>query len=220
MHNQLFTFRRCPYAIRARVALYVCDIVYEAIEVDLKHKPKKLLELSPKATVPVFVTSSGAVIDESLYIVEYALSQKLPEGFVNVTTKQYERGEAMLDALHRVFIPALNKVKYPNRYKGVVLQDEWSQLNQCLQQWEQDFVGKGLLADQYTYYDIAIMPLIRQLFKVDENSIHPYPKLKKWLEMWLSSECMKSVMAKLQDQSLKLGKFEVGKLTILKKSVR
>ena len=138
MHNQLFTFRRCPYAIRARVALYVCDIVYEAIEVDLKHKPKKLLELSPKATVPVFVTSSGAVIDESLYIVEYALSQKLPEGFVNVTTKQYERGEAMLDALHRVFIPALNKVKYPNRYEGVVLQDEWSQLNQCLQQWEQN----------------------------------------------------------------------------------
>ena len=133
MHNQLFTFRRCPYAIRARVALYLAEVDYEAIEVDLKNKPERLLEISPKGTVPVLVTKSGSVIDESLYIVEYALSQKLPEGFVNVSTAQYEVGELVLADLASKFIPALNRLKYPNRYEDVAITDEQKILQNCLQ---------------------------------------------------------------------------------------
>ncbi len=199
MNNQLFTFRRCPYAIRARVALCLAGIDYEAIEVDFKNKPARLLEISPKGTVPVLVTNSGSVLDESLHIIEYALSQKLPEGFINVSTAQYELGALILADLDTQFIPALNRLKYPNRYEDVVIADEQKILNSCLQKWELGFKGKGVIADAYTYYDIAVMPLIRQLSKTDTEVLKAYPQISQWLDEWLGSDCMIEVMAKNND---------------------
>ncbi len=196
MNNQLFTFRRCPYAIRARVALYLSDIQYEAIEVDLKNKPAVLIEISPKGTVPVLVTDSGSVIEESLSIVEYALSKKLPSGFTVLSQQQYLQGEEMLSKLSKVFVPSLNRIKYPNRYADVVVAEELKIIRSCLTSWESTVVGRGLISDQYSYYDIAFMPLIRQLFITDAHILDHYPLLSGWLEAWISSPCMDIVMQK------------------------
>ncbi|MEC7030265.1 MAG: glutathione S-transferase [Pseudomonadota bacterium] len=201
MRHQLYTFRRCPYAIRARVALYLSQIEYDAIEVDLKHKPKSLLDISPKGTVPVLVTDSGSVIDESLYIVEYALSKKLPKGFENVSTAQYDLGESMLKDLTLKFIPALNRLKYFDRYENITIEDQKKVLVECLGKWEKGFIGQGLISHAYCYYDIAMMPLIRQLAKAEPQIIHDFPKIQHWLDTWLSSDCMSAVMAKSPDNS-------------------
>ena len=82
----LYTFRRCPYAMRARLALLSSRLSYEAREVDLKNKPLHMLTLSPKGTVPVLVLPSGTVIEQSLDIMLWALRQHDPQGWLPATT--------------------------------------------------------------------------------------------------------------------------------------
>ena len=71
----LFSYRRCPYAIRARMALIACEIDFDIYEISLKDKPKQMLELSLKGTVPVFIYNE-MVLDESLDIMNWAKEQK------------------------------------------------------------------------------------------------------------------------------------------------
>ena len=72
-HNILYSFRRCPYAIRARWALLITNQLVELREVDLKNKPIELIQISKKATVPVLKTSLDEVIDESLDIITWSI---------------------------------------------------------------------------------------------------------------------------------------------------
>ncbi len=78
----LYSFRRCPYAMRARMALWVAGIAVELREVKLAAKPPELLAASPKATVPVLVLAEGSVIDQSLDIMRWALARNDPEGWL------------------------------------------------------------------------------------------------------------------------------------------
>ena len=87
---QLYSFRRCPYAIRARWALKLCGIPFQVCEVDLKNKPKELLSHSPKGTVPVLILPDGQVLDESMDIVRWAFTQRIPEGWGSTG---HDRGE-------------------------------------------------------------------------------------------------------------------------------
>ena len=79
---KLYTYRRCPYAIRSRLALYQAKIDYESIEISLKDKPSDFLGLSPKGTVPVLVDNNGVVIEESLEIMFWALNKSDPENWI------------------------------------------------------------------------------------------------------------------------------------------
>ena len=74
-HNILYSFRRCPYAIRARWALLNTNQVVELREVELKNKPIELIQISKKATVPVLKTSLNKVIDESLEIMIWSIKR-------------------------------------------------------------------------------------------------------------------------------------------------
>ena len=79
--NTLYSFRRCPYAMRARMALRYSGVAVDIVEVSLKAKPAEMLALSSKGTVPV-LSAGGQVIDESLDIMRWALAQNDPQDWL------------------------------------------------------------------------------------------------------------------------------------------
>ena len=109
----LYSFRRCPYAMRARLALAISGVPYELREVVLKSKPAELLAASPKGTVPVLVLPSGEVIDESLAIMRWALEQHDPDGWLK--NGPIDDMLAIIAGNDGKFKHALDRYKYPNR---------------------------------------------------------------------------------------------------------
>jgi glutathione S-transferase len=192
----LYTFRRCPYAIRARIALSYANIPIEEREVDLKNKPIELLQLSPKATVPVLVLENR-IIDQSLEIIKWALRQSDPEQWLSQELEQ--EIDALIYLNDYQFKPLLDKYKYSS---SAELHDQIGyreqagtylhQLNRLLMQ------HRYLLADSITVADIAIVPFIRQFCMVDEKwfMASEYTFLINWLEQFLDSELFLRVMVK------------------------
>ena len=121
MHKpyDLYTFRRCPYAIRARLILFLIKEPFNSIEVSLKNKPKKMMELSPKGTVPILVLSESQneVIDESLDIIHWALNKRYPKNWKQLTQVQEKEAQRWQKDLDTKFIPSLNRFKYSNEDK-------------------------------------------------------------------------------------------------------
>ena len=110
----LYSFRRCPYAIRARMALRYAGVPVDIVEVALRQKPAELLAASPKGTVPVLVTPDGAVIDQSLDIMQWALRQSDPDGWLGAgSAGEADRWIALNDG---VFKPLLDRYKYAARH--------------------------------------------------------------------------------------------------------
>jgi len=194
----LYTFRRCPYAIRARLAIAASGVLVQQQEVALRHKPPEMLALSPKGTVPVLHTADGQVIDQSLDIMQWALQQHDPRGWLD----QADAPESLaLIALNDgPFKQALDRYKYPERHpdqpaahwreQGVatLLAD----LEQRLQAHPQ------LLGDRVRLVDMALLPFVRQFAKVDEAwfAQAPLPALRQWLHQHLSDPLFESVMQK------------------------
>ena len=79
----LYSFRRCPYAMRARLAIQAAGLECRLREVVLRDKPQEMLEVSPKGTVPVLILEDGRVVDESLDVMLHALEGNDPEGWLN-----------------------------------------------------------------------------------------------------------------------------------------
>lgn len=193
----LYTFRRCPYAIRARTALSYANIRTEEREVDLKNKPAELLELSPKATVPVLVLESGVIIDQSLDIMKWALCQSDPDQWMS---KELEKAtEELIRSNDYEFKTILDNYKYSIRAEisdPIVYREQAGkflhQLNVLLMQHQY------LLANHITVADIAIFPFIRQFFMVDEKWFMQceYKFLINWVTNFLDSELFRSVMVK------------------------
>lgn len=154
----LYSFRRCPYAMRARMALYLARQSYVLREVDLKAKPQAMLDISPKGTVPVFVYPDGRLLEESLDVVQTLL----PAPATPI--------EPMVTLLTQRFVPALVRFKYHERYADVDRALEASRLIESMQvmlRWHTE----GWLHDdptQYTQHDVVLLPLLRQLFKADD----------------------------------------------------
>ncbi len=199
----LYSFRRCPYAMRARLALAVSGVDYELREVSLKSKPAEILTASPKGTVPVLVLPSGQVIDESLDIMRWALAQNDPYSWLTQGT--------LADMLASIadndgkFKHALDRYKYPNRYplesggdaKAFALTQRveaasWLQtLEPCLSQgW--------LFSPQPSLADMATLPFVRQFAHTDAAwfAAQPWPQLQAWLARFEASGLFESVMAK------------------------
>jgi len=194
----LYSFRRCPYAIRARMALYKAHITVELREVDLKNKPESMLDISPKGSVPVLVLTDGTVIDESLDIMKWATGQNDPDGWLNADK---EIMEFLIDRNDYKFKRALDHYKYPDRYPGEdfsrsrnVCAETLNDLNTRLEQ------SKYLVTEHITLADIALFPFIRQCAFTDQDwfAALPYPRLQEWLDDYLDSPLFKAIMAKFK----------------------
>ncbi|QFT78310.1 glutaredoxin 2 [Erythrobacter sp. THAF29] len=200
----LYSFRRCPYAMRARMALWVAGITVELREVKLADKPPELIEVSPKATVPVLVLADGTVIDESIAVMRWALSQSDPEGWL--------AGDDALSVLALIerndgpFKHHLDRYKYPTRYPEETDGDEdalrlhhRSQGLAILEELDARLTGQNQLwGSTRTLADIAIFPFVRQFANTDRAwfDAQGLPHLQRWLEGHIASDLFLSVMPK------------------------
>lgn len=198
-HPILYSFRRCPYAMRARMGLYASGLRCHLREVVLRDKPAHMLELSPKGTVPVLLTVEGTVIEESLDIMLWALEQSDPEGWL---LPEQENLKKMLALIHRndhEFKNHLDRYKYPNRYEGTDPLQQRSQAQGFLQELERRLAAKPyLFGHKPSLADIAIAPFVRQFAHVDKDWFDqtPYAALQHWLALFLSRRPFTDIMAK------------------------
>ncbi len=192
----LYSYRRCPYAMRARMALKYASIEVEIREISLKEKPKSMLKVSPKATVPVLILQDGTVLEESLDIMGWALHQSDDTGWINVDN---ERLQALITENDGGFKQALDKYKYAILFPEQPMETYRQQGEVFLQKLEA-LLGqtKYLLADYVSMADIAIFPFVRQFSGVDTAWFEAasYPKLKAWLKGLMQSELFLSIMEK------------------------
>ena len=196
----LYSFRRCPYAMRARLALAMSGQACELREVVLRNKPQGLLQASPKATVPVLVLADGKVLDQSLAIMQWALAQHDPARWLAPSEGTDADMLALIDACDSYFKQALDRCKYPGRYPEADVSVartqavEWlHDLDARLTQNPFLFGGHAALAD------MAIAPFVRQFAGIDTAwwDAQPWPNLQVWLAQWQASSLFESVMHKL-----------------------
>ncbi|MDO9151508.1 MAG: glutathione S-transferase [Methylotenera sp.] len=192
----LYSYRRCPYAMRARMALKYAGIAIEIREISLRDKPAHLLEVSPKATVPVLVLLDGAVLEQSLDIMHWALQQRDIDGWLLAHDEQAQQLIAENDTS---FKQALDRYKYAIRFPEQAMEDYRSQGEAFLAKLEQRLTQTSFLAGkQMSLADIAIFPFIRQFSAVDADWFEStkYIKLKAWLSLMVESELFNSIMNK------------------------
>lgn len=189
----LYSFRRCPFAMRARLALAVSGTQVELREVKLAAKPAAMLAASPKGTVPVLVLPDGEVIDESLSIMRLALAKSDPEGWMG-------RDDAELIAANDgPFKHALDRYKYPERHASDPLVHRDIGLNFLAKIDALIAVGERIGGDARGLADAAIFPFVRQFAAVDRAwfDSQPLPYLRPWLDRHLASELFQSIMRRV-----------------------
>ncbi|WP_343614837.1 glutathione S-transferase [Novosphingobium sp.] len=186
----LYSFRRCPYAMRARLALTISGAAFALREIKLSAKPQAMLEASPKGTVPVLVLPDGRVIDESLDIMRWALMRHDPEGWLA------RDDGALVTTNDGAFKHALDRYKYPERHDGDALTHRARGLA-FLELLDRRLSTAGQLCGaERGLADAAIMPFVRQFAAVDRTWFDalPLPHLKRWLEQHLASELFDQIM--------------------------
>ena len=191
----LYSFRRCPYAMRARLALRYSGVCVRIIEVSLKAKPAEMLALSPKGTVPV-LSVNGEVIDESLAIMQWALAQHDPD---NWRLQGDPSVLALIDENDQGFKYHLDRYKYAERYPEYPMEHYRAEGEVFLQKLERLLEDRAyLLAHHPSLADMALAPFVRQFAHVDRDwfARAPYPRLQRWLEAFLQSPLFIGVMAK------------------------
>lgn len=196
----LYSFRRCPYAIRARLAIRYADISVELREVQLKNKPHEMLRISPKGTVPVLITADNQVLEESLDIIQWALSIHDPDNWM-LTGQAHSRklAQDLIQQNDTHFKQSLDRYKYSDRYPEFPLSHHRYQCEQFIGLVNQQLRHTSwLTGDSLSYADIAIMPFIRQFAIVDLDWFQqsPYEPLKSWLNSLLDSDMFTNVMQK------------------------
>ena len=191
----LYSFRRCPFAMRARMALVYSGIQVELREVELSDMPESMLRLSPKATVPVLVLGDGQVIDESLDVMLWSLAQADPDQWLDID----ETSSQLIRRSDEEFKPLLDCYKYADRHpqltplehraRAEVFVDE---LNQLLNR------HAYLSGDQCRLTDMAIFPFIRQFAGVDAAwfDSSQYSSVRSWLNGLLASDSFQRIMNK------------------------
>ncbi|RKS27760.1 glutathione S-transferase [Pseudomonas sp. WPR_5_2] len=195
----LYSFRRCPYAMRARMALRYAGVAVDIVEVSLKAKPAEMLALSSKGTVPV-LSAEGRVIDESLDIMRWALSQNDPQDWLLKDDPQGPLAiAALIEENDQAFKVHLNRYKYAERYPEQPMTFYRAEGEVFLRKLDELLAGRDyLLADHPSLADVALMPFIRQFAHVDREwfAQTPYRRLQDWLQRFLASELFTSIMKK------------------------
>ena len=191
----LYSVRRCPYAMRARMALRYAGVPVQIVEVSLKAKPADMLALSPKGTVPV-LSVDGRVIEESLEIMLWALAQHDPDDWL---LKGDPRVLALIAENDQAFKHHLNRYKYADRYPEQPMEHYRAEGEVFLRALEALLADRFfLLAEHLSLADVALAPFVRQFAHVDREwfASAPYPRLQTWLQRFLESPLFVAVMAK------------------------
>ncbi len=199
----LYSFRRCPYAMRARLALSISGEAHELREVVLRAKPAEMLAASPKGTVPVLVLPGGEVIDESLDIMRWTLARNDPAQWL-LQASQAEVN-ALIAANDGDFKRHLDRYKYPNRYAdessgdatGFALTHRSDAAN-WLAQLDARLGDGWLCGGKACLADMAILPFVRQFAHTDAGWFvaRPWPRLQHWLARFETSALYIGVMEK------------------------
>ena len=198
----LWSFRRCPYAMRARLAINASQCRVHLREIRLGDKPTEFVSASPKATVPVLVLPNGNVIDESRDIMIWALQQSDPQGWLRLWRTDAAFCDAFLDRLDGPFKQHLDRYKYASRFESSIGQQSRQEACVFLAEINQSLgSGAGYLSGaNFGVLDAATLPFVRQFRGVDEIwfESRPWPHLHRWLGMFLNSADFGAVMQKYQ----------------------
>lgn len=188
----LWSFRRCPYAMRARLAVLASGQSVALREILLRDKPEAFLAASPSGTVPCLQIEGGAVIDESLDVMRWALARADPEGWLSMP----EAGWDWILRCDGPFKHALDRTKYGTRYPGedplAHREDALAFLVDVEAQLEGWLFGAPSIAD------FAILPFVRQFANIDRAwfDAQPLPKVRVWLDGFLASDRFAAIMGK------------------------
>lgn len=185
----LYTFRRCPYAIRARLAIFASGVKVDMCEVDLRHKPQALLDCSAKGTVPVLQFANGDVIDESLDIMHWALAINDPfnwqvDGHLQtITSYLIQQNDGMFKFYLDRYKYAERFPQHPKHYYRQQAALFLAMLTRYLNQ------HTYLISHQPTFADMAIIPFVRQFAQVDRDwfDASPYTTVRQWLDALVQS---------------------------------
>lgn len=199
----LYSFRRCPYAMRARLAISYAQRQVALREILLSDKPKQLLDISPKATVPVLQLADGSVIDESFDIMLWALKQADPDGWL-----QYGNEDSASSILTWLvfetdaeghFKQSLDRYKYFERYPERSMESYRSEGEAFIAKLENRLLGQDYLSGaKKSLADMVVLPFVRQFVHVDSAwfTQRPYPNVQRWLAAFTDSRLFFSVMKK------------------------
>jgi len=207
----LYSFRRCPYAMRARLAIVAAQCEVELREVELRNKPESLLLVSPKGTVPVLILDNGQVLDESLDIMNWALQQNDPEYWLE--TAWLKDAKTLIQWNDGEFKYYLDRYKYADRYPDFSALEYRRQAERFLAELELRLHQNAYLCgNHFSLADAAILPFIRQFAAVDSVwfASAPYPFIQQWLNEFVNSKRFIAVMTKYEpwkpdDSPIKFG---------------
>ncbi len=195
----LYSFRRCPYAMRTRMALLVNGTTCEIREVDLKDKPDGMLAASPKATVPVLVLTDGQVIDQSLDIMLWALERNDPQDWLSPETGTLAEMLTLIEATEHPFKTHLDRYKYATRYDDADPEFHRDEGLKFLGQFDERLrESSHLFGNHPALADFAIFPFIRQFANTDRNWFEEQdlPALQAWLDGHVASPLFETTMTK------------------------
>jgi len=195
----LYSFRRCPYAMRARLVLSEAGIKVALREVVLRDKPADMLEKSSKGTVPVLVLPDGTVIDESEDIIHWALTKQDPNGWAPKTDADKVACDALFKDNDGTFKTHLDRYKYANRYAGAVASEHRTGGMVYINDIEARLNKTPYLAGaSFGLADAVVAPFVRQFANTDRAwfDAQDLPALHAWLGSFLDSERFKAIMAK------------------------
>lgn len=201
----LYSLRNCPYAMRARIAIFKSKQAVQLRDLVLSNKPEEMLAASPKATVPVIVLPNGEVIEESLDVMLWALKKSDPndllhKGNENVLPEMLN----LINIFDKDFKTCLEQYKCAKRYKEINVDEcraECEKFIQLLETRLNNISGEDkcyLFGEKESLADIALLPFIRQFARIERQWYleSPYPKVKQWLNNYLQSPMFTKVMAK------------------------
>lgn len=189
----LYSFRRCPYAMRARLALAISGTSVELREVKLSAKPDAMLAASPKGTVPVLILADGSIIDQSIDIMRWALAGHDPQGWL------HHDDPALIATNDGPFKQDLDRYKYPERHGTDPDTHRASGMTFLLELEARLARTAYLCGDRAGIADAAIIPFVRQYASVDPHWFagQPLPRLHHWLSAYLASDLFDAIMLRL-----------------------
>ena len=194
----LYSFRRCPYAMRARMVLLHSKIQYEIREIKLSNKPKEMLAISPKGTVPVLILENGDILDESLDVMLWAIEQGNLRNLFNPGKKE------ILDLIKindGEFKDAIDRYKYSSLYpeKPMI---EYRKMGELFLEKIESYLEKNkfIFGKNISLADLAIFPFIRQFCRVDIDWFNSslFKKIKEWTLFFEGSENFIDIMRKIK----------------------
>ena len=200
----LYSFRRCPYAIRVRWALLICEIKVEIREIDLKNKPLDILNKSKTKTVPILIKKNSEVIEESLEIILWALSESKKENIKNIYLPDNKREDIfqIIKKNDNEFKYHLDRFKYSTRYENSSEEFHFTKATKFIKRWNKLLEeNKYFFGDKPTIADWSIWPFIRQ-FKIacesQKRTNYLESPIKDWLDYFENNRKFNSLMYKYE----------------------